>query len=187
MSYVPSAAQTLGPFFRHALERPGWNDLTTAQCPGERIRILGRLLDGAHHAVPDGMLEIWQADAAGQYPRTDAMIEDFRGFGRSCTDGEGHFSFTTIKPGVVASHSGVPQAPHINVTIFARGLTKALNTRIYFADCAAQNALDPLLGELEQPRRDTLILTRTHDASPLATYRFEIILQGERETAFLEI
>ena len=187
MDYIPTASQTLGPFFRHGLERPAWSNLTTPQSEGEHIHISGRLIDGAREPVPDGMIEIWQADAAGNYPHADAAATDFRGFGRACTDSKGHFSFTTIKPGTVRFNASRPQAPHINVAIFARGLTRALVTRIYFAECSAENARDPILSGLGPDERDTLIAARANDASSLPTYHFDIVLQGERETVFLEI
>lgn len=185
MDLIPSPSQTLGPFFRHGLERPAWSDLTLPDLAGERIRIIGTLLDGARAPVRDGMIEIWQADAAGEYP---GPASRFHGFGRACTDHEGRFAFITIKPGPVpALASGALQAPHINITVFARGLTKHVLTRMYFADCTEANAADPILRSLGAAERLTITANRASDAAATATYHFDIILQGERETVFFEI
>ena len=169
---VPSGSQTAGPFFRIALHRPQWEDLTP-RLEGAPVRIEGRLLDGDGAPVPDGMLEIWQADAEGNY--ADGTM---RGFGRICTGERGEFAITTVIPGAVGDH-----APHLNVSIFARGLLKALVTRIYFADRTAENAQDPVLKLVPEARRSTMLATPAGNGA----YRFDIILQGRGETVFFEM
>jgi len=181
-----SGSQTVGPFFRKAMERPAWSDLTSADTPGERIRIGGRVLDGDGQPVPDAWLEIWQANAIGKYAHPDdtqakSVDPNFRGFGRACTDESGTFAFTTVRPGSVPMPDGTPQAPHISLTIFARGLLKRLATRIYFADCDAANASDPIYaGIADRSARETLL---ARSQAP-GEFVFDVILQGTGETTF---
>jgi protocatechuate 3,4-dioxygenase alpha subunit len=186
---ITTPGQTVGPFFALGLDRPDWSDLTRNNPRGERITIEGCVLDGDGAPVPDAVLELWQANAAGRYDHTDDTQTDkpldpnFRGYGRAATDPEGRFKITTVKPGPVPGRGNALQAPHINVAFFARGLLKQLYTRIYFADEAA-NAGDPLLAAIEdEGTRQSLIAHR--DAG--GAYRFDIILQGQGETAFLDI
>ena len=193
MTLTPTSSQTIGPFFREALERPAWSDLTRDGAPGLVIRIEGVVSDGDGVPVPDAMLELWQADADGRYAHPDdgghaPSDRLFRGFGRACTDAAGRYWFQTIVPGAVAGANGTPQAPHANLTIFARGLLKRLVTRIYFADRASENARDPLLSSIaDAAARATLIAQRTDPPDGPAVYRFDIVLQGAGETAFLAI
>jgi protocatechuate 3,4-dioxygenase, alpha subunit len=193
---IPTPSQTVGPFFSLGLDRPDWNDLTRGHPQGERIVIEGRVLDGDGAPVPDAVVEIWQANAAGRYAhpedqQTDKPLDpNFRGFGRSATDAEVRFRFTTVKPGPVPGRGNSLQAPHINVLLFSRGLLIHLHTRIYFEGEAA-NAADPLLSSIEDPKaRGTLLARReagsSQGGSP-ARYRFDIIMQGDNETAFLEL
>src|SRR5476649_2246455 len=154
MTLILTGSQTVGPFFRKGLERREWSDLTADGPAGQKIRIAGDLIDGNGEAVPDGLIEIWQANAAGKYAHsadTRAIAADphFRGFGRSCTDAEGRFSFITVLPGAVNAANGATQAPHINVSVFSRGLLRRLVTRIYFSDRGAANAADPLLQSID--------------------------------------
>jgi protocatechuate 3,4-dioxygenase alpha subunit len=186
---IATPGQTVGPFFALGLDRPEWSDLTRDNPQGERIVIEGRVLDGDGAPVPDAVLELWQANAAGRYDHVEDMQADkkidpnFRGYGRAATDPEGMFRITTVKPGPVPGRGNALQAPHINVAFFARGLLKQLYTRIYFADEAA-NASDPLLSSIEDGAvRQTLIARRGEGGA----YRFDIILQGQGETAFLDI
>jgi protocatechuate 3,4-dioxygenase alpha subunit len=188
---VTTPSQTVGPFFHDALGRPGWADLTAAGASGDKIRVEGRVLDGDRAPVFDAFLEIWQANAAGRYahPEDDQdkpLDPRFRGFGRVFTDADGRYGFTTIRPGRVTGNGNTLQAPHINVAIFARGLLKQLTTRIYFADQHAANETDPVLNAIEDTatRRTLLAVPLT---GAILTYRFDIILQGEGETAFFEI
>jgi protocatechuate 3,4-dioxygenase alpha subunit len=190
-----SSSQTVGPFFKYALERPAWADLGADGALGARIRIVGRVLDGDGAPVPDALLEIWQANAAGKYAHPaddqDKPIDpNFRGFGRACTDDEGRYAFSTVLPGPVPGPANVSQAPHLNVSIFARGLLCRLVTRIYFGDRDDENARDPLLSSIaDADVRATLVATREEadDRAPHPTYRFNIVLQGAGETAFLDV
>ncbi len=189
---IPTPSQTVGPFFHLGLDRPEWSDLTRDNPAGKRIVIEGRVLDGDGMPVPDALIELWQANAAGRYAHPDDQQTDkpldprFRGFGRVATDSEGRFRITTIKPGPVPGRGNSLQAPHINLVFFSRGLLIHLYTRIYFAGEPA-NATDPLLTSIEDPAvRNTLLSRREGSGSP-AHYRFDIVLQGENETAFLDI
>jgi len=190
---IPTPSQTVGPFFHLGLVRVEWENLAADNPDGQRIVIEGRVLDGDGAPVPDALLEIWQANAAGRYNHPDDRRDDkpldphFRGFGRVATDAEGRFRIVTIKPGPVPGRGNTLQAPHINVVLFARGLLRHLFTRIYFADESA-NAADPLLASIEDETvRRTLIARRDPGAADLPVYRFDIVMQGENETAFLDL
>ena len=147
-------SQTVGPFFKYGLTPNGaydWNDaftnnLVTPDTSGDRIRVKGRVFDGDGAPVPDCMLEIWQADAQGRFsdPQDKRALPNssFKGFGRCGTDPNGDYAFDTIKPGTVPDPDGKPQAPHLLLAIFARGMLLHLYTRIYF-DGEAGNAADP--------------------------------------------
>jgi protocatechuate 3,4-dioxygenase alpha subunit len=190
-------SQTVGPFFKYGLTPNGqydWNDafdnnLVTADATGDRIRIEGRVYDGDGQPVPDAMLEIWQADAQGRFvdPKDKRALSNtkFRGFGRCGTDGNGDYAFDTIKPGSVPDPDGKPQAPHILLAIFARGMLMHLYSRIYLGGEAA-NAADPVLALVPADRRDTLIAER-QPGNGNAVYRFDIRLQGGDETVFFDI
>jgi protocatechuate 3,4-dioxygenase, alpha subunit len=159
---------------------------------GERVTIVGRVLDGAGQPLKDALVEIWQADAAGLYnsPQEKRGEADphFAGFGRQPTDGEtGEFRFETIKPGSVPFVDRRPMAPHVTFWIIARGINLGLHTRMYFPDEAAANAKCPVLARLEpQSRIKTLIAERDEERGD-AIYRFDIRLQGEDETVFFDI
>ena len=181
-------SQTVGPFFAYCLTPDAYDargiagrEVATADAPGARIHIEGRVLDGAGEPVPDAMIEIWQADAQGRYPDA-AGNATFRGFGRAETDVEGRFVFVTVKPGAVPGPDGALQAPHIAVSVFARGLLCRLATRIYFADEAA-NADDAVLALVPAERRGTLVARKAAEG----VYVFDIRLQGDGETVFFEI
>lgn len=179
---APSSSQTVGPFFSFALHHEHWNNLVAAKPPGETIRIVGRVLDGDGAPVPDALVEIRQANAGGSY----ACDERFSGFGRCATDADGRYTFATIRPGRVDTTRGL-QAPHLAVQIFARGLLRQLFTRMYFGDRVAQNASDPLLTTIDDPSRlATLVAARMPGANGMPEFRFDIVLQGEGETAFFE-
>ena len=190
---IPTPSQTVGPFFHLGLDRPEWADLTRGNPQrARRIAIEGRVLDGDGAPVPDAMIELWQANAAGRYNHPDDRQDDkpldpnFRGFGRVATDAEGRFRVVTIKPGPVPGRGNALQAPHINLAVFARGMLIHLYTRIYFAD-EPLNAGDPLLSSIEDAAvRDTLLARRATEGAP-PVWHFDIVLQGENETAFLEI
>jgi protocatechuate 3,4-dioxygenase, alpha subunit len=188
-------SQTVGPFFAYCLTPRDYgypeifsNEIATDDAQGQRIRIEGRVLDGDGQPVSDAMVEIWQADGQGRYVQAaEAAARPntaFRGFGRSDTDADGRYSFATVKPGPVPGPNGAMQAPHINVSVFARGLLRHLFTRIYFEGEAA-NARDPILALVPQDGRGTLIARRVGQGEA-PTFRFDIRLQGENETAFFE-
>ena len=186
---IPTPSQTVGPFFHVGLARAEWADLTADNPIGERVTIDGRVLDGDGLPIPDAMIEIWQANAAGRYAHPEDRHEDkpldpcFRGFGRVATDAEGRFHIKTIRPGAVPGRGNALQAPHLNLAVFARGLLKQLYTRVYFEGDAA-NAADPLLLSIDdRTARRTLIAAV---AGPGA-FRFDVVLQGENETVFLDI
>jgi protocatechuate 3,4-dioxygenase, alpha subunit len=180
-------SQTVGPFFAYALTPAAYGlpELATGMMagedgPGQRITVTGRVFDGAGAPVTDAMLEIWQADSTGTYARPGANAA-FNGFGRTETDAEGRFTFTTLKPGRVTDSQAGQQAPHLSVSLFARGLMIRLATRIYFGDEPA-NATDPVLALVPAARRQTLL------AAPNgATYTLDIHLQGENETVFFDV
>jgi protocatechuate 3,4-dioxygenase alpha subunit len=172
-------SQTVGPFFAFGLPFEGGDRLVDPSDP-DAIRISGTVYDGAGETIEDALIEIWQANRHGRYrhpedTRSELPLEDgFVGFGRCGTDAQGRYEFVTVKPGATAPH-----APHINVIVLARGLLRHLCTRIYFPDEEEANAADPLLSSIEDPAvRETLI---ARDG------RFDIHLQGERQTAFLDV
>lgn len=189
---IPTPSQTVGPFFHLGLDRPAWSDLTADNPAGERIAIEGRVIDGDGAAVPDAVIELWQANAAGRYNHPDDQQADkpidphFRGFGRAATDGAGRFRIVTIKPGPVPGRGNALQAPHINLAVFARGLLMHLYTRIYFADEPA-NAGDPLLSLIEDAAARRTLLAQPQAGGSPALYRFDIVLQGDNETVFLDV
>jgi protocatechuate 3,4-dioxygenase, alpha subunit len=193
-----TGSQTVGPFFAPALLREDArrNVLVQPETAGERIRIEGRVLDGDGMPVPDALVEIWQANAYGRYnhpaDQGPAQLDpSFTGFGRSGTSEDGSYWFETIKPGPVAFDGErgrgqlKQQAPHIYVTVFARGLLNHLVTRLYFEDEPA-NAGDPLLHHVPGERRATL-LARREPGDAVTIYRFDIVLQGAGETAFFNL
>jgi protocatechuate 3,4-dioxygenase alpha subunit len=191
MSLIATASQTVGPFFNFGLTtNPALGCLAREGAQGERIRLSIRVVDGNGDPVPgDAMIEIWQADANGKYDHpedTQDKIPDpgFLGFGRLETSQDGRCVFETVKPGRVPGPDGALQAPHINVTLFARGLLKQLNTRIYFAGDPA-NESDPVLALVPAGRQDTLLAMPLEDQP--GAWRFDIRMQGEGETVFFEI
>ena len=182
-------SQTVGPFFHFALTtNKDLGRLWSKDTKGERIRLRFRLLDGDGAPVPDGMIEIWQADASGKYPhpadtRKQKGDPAFRGFGRLATDAEGACTFETIRPGSVAGEQGGSQAPHINVSIFARGLLGHVCTRVYFEGDPALDG-DPILALVPPERRQTLLAKRNATSGE---WTFDINLQGAQETVFFDV
>ena len=169
------------------------NQLVQENTLGERIRLEGQVFDGLGLPLRDVLIEIWQADANGVYPSTadiqDKVVDpNFLGWGRTGADFEtGFWSFNTVKPGAVPGRKGTTQAPHIALIIFARGINIGLNTRVYFEDEAEANAQDPVLNGIEwAPRRQSLIAKR-EERDGEVVYRFDIHIQGEDETVFLDI
>jgi protocatechuate 3,4-dioxygenase alpha subunit len=204
-------SQTVGPFFHYGLPWKGGADLVgqsemgarpdlipeghyvlNVSSPkggviGEVIEISGRVLDGDGQPIPDALLEIWQANAAGRYASEDdtreeiALDPNFIGFGRASTSIDGEYRFRTIKPGRTPGPGNSLQAPHIAVGVLGRGLIKRLCTRIYFED-GEGNADDPILALAPDARRHTLIAQKIDGG-----YRFDVVLQGERETVFFDV
>ena len=150
---------------------------------GEVITITGSIYDGTGWAMRDAMVESWQADAAGIYPGQEGADPKVTGWCRFAADKDsGEFTLRTVKPGAVTNRDGTAMAPHISLWIVARGINIGLSTRIYFED--EDNSADPLLARIEQrPRAETLIAKKTGDG----TYRFDIRLQGDGETVFLDL
>jgi protocatechuate 3,4-dioxygenase, alpha subunit len=189
MNRRQTPSQTVGPFFRPSLIELGAENLVREETRGERVTIEGRVIDGDGEPVTDAMLEIWQANAEGRYDHPEDDQEKlldpvFHGYGRAATDAEGKFRFSTIRPGPVPGVGDMLQAPHINVSIFARGLLKRLVTRIYFPD-EPLNATDAVLNSAPRDRGATMIASwvdTTH-----RVLRFDVILQGVNETVFLDI
>lgn len=196
MKLGQTPSQTVGPFFAYGLtpEQYGYalksiagSRLAAADTAGRHIRIEGRVFDGEGKPITDAMIEIWQADAAGRYahpadPR--GSNSSFEGFGRcgTGTDAQARFVFDTVKPGSV----GGTQAPHVNVVVFMRGLLTHVCTRLYFSDETAANAGDPVLQCVPAARRGTLI-AELQPAGGSAIYRFDIHMQGDRETVFFDV
>jgi protocatechuate 3,4-dioxygenase alpha subunit len=166
----PTPSQTVGPFFGFALPYTDGQRIVPAGAPGA-LRVEGRVLDGEGDPVPDALLEVSQAG-----------VEGGRFFGRCPTDAEGSYWFSTVKPGRVAGADGRLQAPHLTVTVFARGLLRHLVTRVYFPDEPEANSRDPVLALVGEPRGHLLVA----EAEPGGVLRFDIHLQGDRETPFFD-
>lgn len=205
-------SQTVGPFFHYGLPWKGGADLVgrsdmgarpdlmppehyllgtsrvTGTPQGEVIEVAGCVHDGNGAAVPDAMIEIWQANSAGRYASIDDARDElpldphFVGFGRSSTDIEGVYRFRTIRPGRVPGPGNTLQAPHLAISVFGRGLLKRLATRLYFAD-GEGNEVDPILSLVPAERRETLIARRKPDGA----WWLDIVLQGDNETVFFDL
>lgn len=181
-------SQTVGPFLSIGLT---WDDgphVVPVDTP-DTIEIVGYLYDGSGAAVPDGLIETWQADANGRFNHPDdprgavaSTPEGFRGFGRAGTDRDGRWHITTIKPGALPTPDGATEAPHIDISVFARGLLDRVVTRLYFPDEAPVNETDPVLSAIDPARRASLVATP--DGTGL---RFDIHLQGPDETVFFDV
>jgi protocatechuate 3,4-dioxygenase alpha subunit len=189
---IESGWATIGPFFHSVLPWKDGGQLAKPETKGERISILGRVLDAEGKPISDAMIEVWQANAAGRYDHPEDLQEskpldpNFHGFGRVATDPDGRFRLRTIKPGPVPGSDEASQAPHINVSIFARGLLKRLVTRIYFPG-EPLNETDALLSALPTDRRATLIARVTDADAAERVLHFDIVLQGGNETVFLDV
>jgi protocatechuate 3,4-dioxygenase alpha subunit len=186
LNITPS--QTVGPFLHLGLPWPDGPYVVPQGTPGA-VRIRGMVLDGAGEPVPDALVETWQADPDGRFAHPDDPrgarepgVEGFRGFGRCPTDASGWYEILTVKPGPLPTSEGGVEAPHLNVSVYSRGLLDRLVTRIYFADETGANAADPVLNAIEESRRSTLI-ARADDGG----YRLDIRMQGENETVFFAV
>ena len=183
-----SPAQTSGPYLSIGLLRDVITPYVVDPADPRAIHIRGVLLDGVGAPVPDGVIETWQANAAGRYnhPLDDraapALEDGFLGFGRSGTVDAGRFEIVTVKPGAVPWPDGGMQAPHLEVSVFARGLLKHAVTRIYFPDEERANAADPVLSRLGEAARETLVAVPDDGG-----LRFDIRLQGPRQTTFFAV
>ncbi|MEW2498097.1 protocatechuate 3,4-dioxygenase subunit alpha [Streptomyces nodosus] len=189
-SVLPTPSHTVGPFYGYALPFPGGGEIAPVGHP-DTITLQGHVRDGEGNPLPDAFLELWGPDPDGALPQVDGSMRrdpatgghlgrngvQFTGWGRVQTDADGHWYARTLRPGA-RGHS----APHLSVCVFARGLLVHLFTRIYLPDDASALASDPLLARLDEQRRGTLIAA----AEGNGTYRFDIRLQGEGETVFLE-
>ncbi|MEU9996582.1 protocatechuate 3,4-dioxygenase subunit alpha [Streptomyces sp. NPDC050848] len=186
MTPLPTPSHTVGPFYGYALPFPDGGRIAPEGHP-DRIVLHGHVYDGEGAPVPDALLDFWQAAPDGSLAGAPGSLRrdpvtgghlgrsatDFTGFGRVPTDADGHYALATLPPG----NAGLP---YISVCVFARGLLHHLFTRAYLRDGA-----DPLLDALPAERRATLLATPDERAAP-QTYRFDIRLQGEGETVFLE-
>jgi protocatechuate 3,4-dioxygenase, alpha subunit len=187
MIHQLTPSQTVGPYFAIGLPYAG-QELVVADGTAGEILITGTIYDGHGNVVPDHVFETWQADPAGRFADLYghggvSELAGFKGYGRWTTeDGDGSYRIHTVKPGRVAGLAGRLQAPHIDVSLFARGMLNRVVTRIYFGDEAAANAEDPVLMTVPGERRHTLI------AQPTETgYRFDVRLQGPGETVFFAV
>ncbi len=190
MKRLVTPSQTVGPYFSIGLTWPDGAFVVPEGTPGA-FWIRGLILDGMGLPIPDAVVETWQADPSGTFDFTlpakpgqaPSAWAGFRGVGRSPTDAEGAYRILTLKPGCVPAPDGSMQAPHLDVSVFARGLLKRVVTRIYFGDEAAANEGDPVLSGITDPvARDTLIARRSPDG-----YVFDIRLQGDGETVFFQV
>ncbi|MER5996446.1 protocatechuate 3,4-dioxygenase subunit alpha [Streptomyces viridosporus] len=186
----PTPSHTVGPFYGYALPFPGGEDIAPQGHP-DTVTVHGYVYDGEGRPLPDALLELWGPDPEGNLPTTDGSMRrdpasggflgrngvEFTGFGRIQTDADGHWYARTLRPGARGR-----SAPYLSVCVFARGLLVHLFTRIYLPGDAAALSADPLLSRLEADRRDTLVAKD----EGRGTYRFDIRLQGEGETVFLE-
>jgi protocatechuate 3,4-dioxygenase alpha subunit len=178
----------VGPFFSIGLSDEGSSALVPPSDPGA-VRVGGVVLDGMGEPVDDALIEIWQANRAGRYAhpedtREDIPLEDgFEGFGRCATGPDGAYGFVTVKPGPVPSPGGGMQAPHIEMSVFARGLLKRVATRLYFPDETEANDVDPVLSSIQDPAERSTLVAEVEDGR----LRFDIHLQGDRQTAFFDV
>jgi protocatechuate 3,4-dioxygenase, alpha subunit len=178
--------QTVGPFFHFALPYEHGSAVAGESRAGA-FTLHGHVYDGEGAGLPDALVEIWQADEQGHFVSDPGILEapapdGFRGFGRAATDENGHYSFTTVKPAGVPTEDGAAQAPHVAMSVFARGMLRRAVTRVYFDDEAEANSSDPLLSSLDAARAATLVAVPDEDG-----YRFDVRLQGDDETVFLDV
>ncbi|MEL6314222.1 MAG: protocatechuate 3,4-dioxygenase subunit alpha [Pseudomonadota bacterium] len=198
--FKETPSQTAGPFVHIGLA-PGaagfdiyeaelGHDIAGPHAQGERIRVEGIVFDGDGEPIKDVMIEVWQANAQGHYATlgNNLVEQGFRGWGRVIPDFEtGEWAFETVKPGGVARHDDRQQAPHMSLWLVARGMNVGLHTRLYFDDEAAANAVDPVLQHLKSQGRDHTLIAARRPVGGIATYRFDIHLQGQDETVFFDV
>jgi protocatechuate 3,4-dioxygenase alpha subunit len=186
LAVTPS--QTIGPFLHIGLLWPDGPYVVPEGTPGA-FWIRGQVYDGAGVPVVDALVESWQADPAGRFDHPDdprgahvSSVPGFRGFGRSATDDQGRYGIFTVKPGPLPAPDGLTEAPHINLSVFARGLLHRVVTRLYLPDEPVANDRDPVLSAVEPGRRSTLLAKAAADG-----LLFDIHLQGEHETVFFAV
>ena len=184
----PTPSQTVGPFLHLALR---WDDGSFVVPEGtpDAFWLHGTVTDGEGAPCADALVETWQADPAGRFDHPDdprgavtSSVAGFRGFGRCDTDAEGRYRILTVRPGVLPGDDGQVQAPHVDVSVFARGLLDRVVTRVYLPDEDAANEADPVLRSVDPSRRGTLLARADGDG-----LRFDIRLQGENETVFFDL
>jgi protocatechuate 3,4-dioxygenase, alpha subunit len=178
---VPTPSQTAGPFVSIGTEWAATGLMVPEGTPGA-LSITGRVVDGSGAPVTDAMLEFWQASPDGSFPREPGLLGSWTGFARALTDQEGAYRLLTLKPGPIPDGGGERQAPHIDISIFARGLLQRLVTRIYFPDEEVANAADPVLASLGDASLADRLVASQEPGSP--ALRFDIWLQGDQETIF---
>ena len=188
-------SQTVGPYFAMRLPWPDGPFVVPEGAPGA-ITITGRLYDGAGNIIPDGLIETWQAGPDGRFAHPDdprgaipAGYQSFRGFGRCPTAPDGSYRIVTVKPGPLPTSDGSIEAPHLDVSVFARGLLGRLVTRIYFPGEQAANEADPVLRAITDPGRRATLIAAAQPGPPGGPggFRFDIHLQGDQETVFFDV
>jgi len=192
MTHGITPAQTVGPFLAIGLPWADGPFVVPAGTPGA-IVITGQVFDGVGDPLPDALVETWQADPAGRFSHPDdprgaaeCAVAGFRGFGRCPTDALGQYRIVTLRPGPLPGPDGETEAPHIDVSVFARGLLDRVVTRIYLSDEAQANAADPVLASIADPFRRSTLIAVAEPGSP-DEFRFDVRLQGERETVFFDV
>jgi protocatechuate 3,4-dioxygenase, alpha subunit len=186
-------SQTVGPYLALALPWADGPFVVPADTPGA-IVISGRVLDGAGEPLPDALVETWQADPDARFDHPDdprgpakPAVPGFRGFGRCATDADGRYRMVTLRPGPLPCPDGGTEAPHIDVSVFARGLLNRVLTRIYLPDQAEANAADPVLASIEDPRRRDTLIAVPEPGGQAGQFTFDIRLQGAGETVFFDL
>lgn len=174
-------SQTAGPYLAIGMAPMAHPDVVPHGTPGA-LAIVGAVTDGAGAPVPDAVVELWQAGPDGTFENRAGTAGDEPWFGRSLTGPDGGFGFVTVKPGRLALDSGTLQAPHLELLVFARGLTRPVRTRLYFPDETSANEEDPVLSAIDAERRPTLVATYDGDV-----LRFDVRLQGADETVFFAV
>jgi protocatechuate 3,4-dioxygenase alpha subunit len=181
-------SQTVGPYLHIGLQ---WDDgpFVVPEGTPDAFWVTGVVTDGEGVPIGDAMVETWQADPDGRFDHPDdprgaapPTLPGFRGFGRCPTDSEGRYRILTVKPGPLPSPDGAIEAPHLNVSVFGRGLLDRVVTRLYFPDEPEANAADPVLSTVPEDRRDTLVARA--DGKNLV---LDVRIQGPGETVFFAV
>ena len=181
-----TSSQTIGPYLHIGMTWLVDENMAGAGVTGDKVTVTGRVIDADGTPVNDAMVEIWQANAHGRYAHPEdtrdlPLERGFTGFGRVYTDEDGGFRLNTIKPGRVPGPDGELQAPHLNITLFMRGLLKHLITRVYFE--GENNDADPVFARVPAVRRATLVARR---GGKPGAFEWNVVLQGDNETVFFD-